>query len=114
MEGFIRHIKKFIIKGKIHGIKIARILKITHLLFVGDVVIYGRWAVEEWVSYKELLEFFCSASRIVASESKSLFLEYGLDASIKYQIQEMFPFQFKDVESRFKYFSFFFKPNNYQ
>ena len=46
------------------------------------------------------------------SESKTLFLEYGLDFITKDQIEGMFPFQFKEVESQFKYLGFFLNPIN--
>ena len=69
--------------GNIQGINIEKILRITHLLFVDDVVIFGKGVVEEWVVYKELLELFCNASRMEVSESKSVFLEYGMDTNEK-------------------------------
>ena len=61
VEGLSRLTNKETTAGKTHGIKIARILRITHLLFIDDAVLYGRGTIEEWDIYKELLELFCSA-----------------------------------------------------
>jgi hypothetical protein len=55
VEGLRRLIHEAKEEGKIEGIKIARILRITCLLFVDDVVLYGRGTVEEWIVYKGLI-----------------------------------------------------------
>lgn len=51
---------------------------------------------------------------MVVSESKSVFFAFGLELDEKEKIQGMFPFQFKEIDTRFMYLGFFFKSNNYK
>ena len=73
-------------EGRIEGIKIARFFIITHLLFVVVVVLFGRGNIQEWLSYKDILDLLNSSFGMVVSESKFVYLEYGLDALNKGQI----------------------------
>ena len=48
----------------ITGVKIISSLNITHLLFVYEVILFGIANLEEWEHYKELLDLFCSTTRM--------------------------------------------------
>lgn len=48
VEGLSRLIKKAKKDGRIEGIKMARVLNITHLFFVDEVVLFGKGTIEEW------------------------------------------------------------------
>ena len=50
--------------GLIAGVKITTSLNLTHLLFVYDVILFGLATLEEWEHYKEILNLFCSATRM--------------------------------------------------
>lgn len=78
------------------------------------MVLFELGFIEEWVVYKEMLETFCRATGMVVNETKSIFLEYGLDQSTKDHIIDMFPYQCQDVELGFKYLGFVLNPNNYK
>ena len=64
--------------------------------------------------YKELFEPFCRAIGMAVVESKSIFLEYGIDQSTKDHIIDMFPYKFQFVDLGFKYLGFMLKPNKYK
>lgn len=98
------HMEK--IEGNIRGIKIARVLSITHLLFLDDAVLFGTGSIEEWNTYKNLLDLFCSATGMAISDSKSMFLEFGISLEVKDHIHYLFPFNFMNLEQGFKLFGF--------
>ena len=64
--------------GKIKGLKISTLVRITHLLFVDDVMIFGEGDLGEWRHCKGLMDYFCLAARIFISDTKSTTLHYGI------------------------------------
>jgi hypothetical protein len=74
VEGFSRMLKKASSEGKFSGIKVAKGIAITHLLFVDDVVILGFGSVEEWIELKQLLSVFFEASGMEVNFQKCCFL----------------------------------------
>jgi len=40
---------------------VARGIRITHLMFVDDVIIFGNGNITKWEYYKEVLDLFCKA-----------------------------------------------------
>lgn len=58
VEGLSMLINKAKEDGETSGIKIARYLSITHLLFVDNVVLFGVGMIKEWFVYKNILYFF--------------------------------------------------------
>ena len=74
IEGLSRIILDEQHKGHIIRFQYSHSLLLTHLLFVDDVILYGVGTAEEWGSYKESLDFFCSATGMVFSSEKSSFL----------------------------------------
>jgi hypothetical protein len=113
VEGLSRLIKQATQEGRLVGIKISSVIKITHLLFVDDVLIFGKGSIEEWSVYKEILELFCSATGMMFSESKSSFMIVGLEANELTLIKQLLPFKFQLLDEGFKYLGFFLKPNSY-
>ena len=71
------------------------------------MVLFRRGTLSEWTAFKDILDLFSKATGMDSNDSKSTFLEYGMDLSTKDQLQNMFPFQFKEVENGFKYLGFF-------
>ena len=93
VEGMSKPINVVKEEGKFEGVKIYLVLRITHLLFVDDALLFGRGFMEEWQDYKVILELFCNASGMVVSQQKSTFMEFGLDEAFLRQIKTLFPFQ---------------------
>ena len=67
----------------------------------------------EWQVYKEILDQFCGSTFIDASESKSCFLENGVDEETLSQIGQLFPYQLNALNTGVKYLGYYLKPNNY-
>ena len=113
MEGLTRLIKEAQLDGRLDRVKISIVTRITHILFVHDVLLFGKVSIEEWSIYKEVLDLFCSATSMDFSHNKSMFLEVGLDGEVLSQIKLLLPFNIQPLESGFKYLVFFLKPNDY-
>ena len=101
-------------EGKIKGVKMSQIIKITHFLFVDDVILFGEGPQAEWHAYKDILDMFCNARGILISESKSTMLENRLEEEVLNQIPSLFPYEIKDLNLGFKYLGYNLKPNCYQ
>jgi hypothetical protein len=99
-----------VIEKKI-GVLVARGIRITHLMFVDDVIIFGNGNITKWEYYKEVLDLFCKATRMSFSLQKSLFLEAGWLAEELAILKEIIPFEVKPLDVGFKYLGFFLKPN---
>jgi hypothetical protein len=52
VEGLSRLILKLVEKGKIEGVLVANGIRITHLLFVDDVILFGNGFSHIMVSFK--------------------------------------------------------------
>lgn len=102
VEGLSKMLHKAKIDGGIESMKIGRILRITHLLFVDYVVLFGRGTLEEWSTYNVILDIFNNAIGMAINESKSIFLECDLDVGLKDQIETLFPFHFQQLDCSFK------------
>jgi hypothetical protein len=63
MEGLSLSLKKSHSEGKLTGIKVSRMVRILHLLFVDDVIIMSNASIIEWKEIHALLNAFCDASR---------------------------------------------------
>jgi hypothetical protein len=61
MEGLSLLLKKSQAEGRITGIKVLRLVKILHLLFVDDVLIMNNDRLLKWREISRLLMVFCSA-----------------------------------------------------
>jgi hypothetical protein len=58
MEGLSLLLKKIQAEGRITGIKVSRLVKILHLLFVDDVLIMTNASLLEWREISRLLKIF--------------------------------------------------------
>lgn len=76
------------------------------------MVLFGRGTLEKWTVF-EVLDVLCEASGMAMNDSKSIFMEYGVDISTIDEFQRLFPFTIKYLEDGFKYSGFYLKPNNY-
>jgi hypothetical protein len=77
VEGLSRILLKLVEDGKIEGVLVATGIRLTHLLFVDDVILFGKGTLLEWRVIKEALDLFCNAIGMSFSSQKSLFLEAG-------------------------------------
>ena len=60
-------------KKSIQGIRFSHSLSISHILFVDDMLIFGRGSMEEWSCYHSIISLFCYASGMMVSAEKMYF-----------------------------------------
>lgn len=70
MEGLIRLLKHGLEEGLITGIRISRLTKILHLLFVDDVLILSKESLTEWKVIDNIINLFCKASGLSVNINK--------------------------------------------
>jgi hypothetical protein len=95
--------------GNLTGVKVSRVVKILHLIFVDDVLIMTKASVEEWLLVKDILDHFCSASGSKINHSKSTFHHAGLQDADLARFKELFTYKFMELELGFKYLGYFIK-----
>jgi hypothetical protein len=78
MEGLSLALKRSKEEGLLTGIKVSRLYKIIHLLFVDDILILSKASIAEWQEIKRILDVFCKASGLLINEQKTTFLHYGV------------------------------------
>jgi hypothetical protein len=71
MEGLSILLKIVQSQGNLTGVKVSRLIKILHLLFVDDVLIMTDDSIHEWREIKKILQVFCRASGLQINWSKS-------------------------------------------
>jgi hypothetical protein len=94
MEGLSLLLKKGHVEGKLSGIKVSRIVKILHLLFVDDVLIMTNDSLQEWREIKEILKIFCCTTRLQINWSKSTFHYANMQDQTLEQLKGIFPYSF--------------------
>lgn len=58
LEGLSRLIYKAKREGNLQGVELSLVLKIAHLPFVDDVLLFGEGTMEEFKTYKSFLDWF--------------------------------------------------------
>ena len=61
-------------ENKIEGVLVEKGIRITHILFVNDILLLGNKTFTEWKVFKEVLDLFCKETGTDFSPHKSLFL----------------------------------------
>ena len=103
MEGLSLLLKNFIGEGILTGIKVSRLYKILHLLFVDDVLIMTRATLQEWWEIDKINYLFCKASRLIVNQSKTMVHYAGLTDIELAPFKNILPNTFSDLSSGFKY-----------
>jgi len=73
MEGLSLALKQSQAEGKITGIKVSRLIKVPHLLFVDDILIMTKASLSEWLEIKRQLDSFCGATVLMINAQKTSF-----------------------------------------
>jgi hypothetical protein len=109
MESLSILLKKRQEMGELIGVKVSRVVKILHLIFVDDVLIMTKASIEEWQLIKIILDQFCSASGLQINIRKSTFHHSGLEVVDLASLKDLFSFNFSDLTTGFKYLGYFIK-----
>jgi len=77
VEGLSRVIQSQVREKILEGVIVARGLRITDLMFVDDIILFGNGNLVEWKVYQEVPNLFCQAIGMAFSSQKSMLLEVG-------------------------------------
>jgi hypothetical protein len=103
MEGLILLLKNKFVEGNLTGIKVSRLIKILHLLFVDDVIIMTRESLIEWMEIGKPVFLFCKASGLLVNQSKTIVHYEGLTELELTPFKTLLPYNFSDLSNRFRY-----------
>jgi hypothetical protein len=97
MESISLLLRKNQSEGGLSGVKVSRVVKILHLIFVDDILIMSKASLEEWMLIKSLLELFCCASGLKVNLEKSTFHHSGLRGEDLERLKEAFEINFVEL-----------------
>ena len=90
-------------KWIIEGINISKIIRITHLLFVDDVMIFEKGSLGEWGRLKYILDKFSRSSGMLISDKKYIILHHGIEYNTLDSFRNLFrPYCFKPIDEGIK------------
>jgi hypothetical protein len=101
MEGLSLLLKNSFEEGIITGIKVSRLTKILHLLFVDDVLIMSKASLLEWREIDKLIFLFCKASGLSVNQTKSTVHFEGLTDLELVHYKSLLPYTFSDLSLGF-------------
>ena len=91
----------------------TQLIRITHLLFVYDVIIFSEGTKEDWISYNFILDILCNSTGMKITDTKSTFLKYEVEEQFIREFKYVFPYEIHKIDRGLKYLGCFLKPNNY-
>jgi len=86
---------------------VARGPRITNLMFVDDVILFGNGSIAKWESFKKVLDLFCKVIGMDFNSQNSVFLEAGWEVGELVLLKALLPFEVKPIDEDFKYMGFF-------
>ena len=100
--------------GTFRGIQISQDLKMTHLLFMDDVLIFCSGSVRELNTLYDILKLFSKVTGMEINVGKSTMSTHLLSDMERQEHLTLFPFNVGSLERGLKYPSFYLKPNDYR
>jgi len=111
MKSLSLSLKKAQADGLLMGIKVSRLIKVLHLLFVDDILVMSRASLAEWEKIQAILHVFCRASGLVINVQKLVFLYSGVAPENLQPLKDLLHFSCKELPMGFKYLGYLIKPN---
>jgi hypothetical protein len=96
-------------QGLISGIKVVRLTKILHILFVDDILLLTKASIEEWKEIERIIQLFCKVSGLRVNMTKSTIHFSGMVESELSDFKHTLPYKFSDLLVGFKYLGYYLK-----
>jgi hypothetical protein len=109
MEGLSLLLTKKNSEHFISGIKVSKLIKLVHILFVDDVLLLSKADLSEWVVILEVLQRFCSVSGLSINISKSTVHYWGLSEAELQIFKAAIPYTFLNLSDGFSYLGYLLK-----
>jgi hypothetical protein len=113
-EGLSRALTQATKSRDFQGILVEPGLRITHLLFVDNVLIFCSGRPRDAEKLLEIINLFWATNRIIINIQKSTINFVGLEMGEVDHFLSLFPFQTFDLSEGIKYLGFQLKPNDYK
>jgi hypothetical protein len=114
MEGLNILLKNSMESGSISGIKVSRLIKVLHILFVDDVIIMSKASLVEWKEIFKLISLFCRASGLSVNHTKTIVYYEGLSGDDLIPFKSLLPFDFCALSTGFKYLGYFLRTGTHR
>jgi len=92
---------------KISGIRVSRLIKILHILFVDDILIMKNTSINQWIEIDGIIKFFCKASGLRVNVQKPIALHAGLSKVDLAPYKTVLPYRFSLLSTGFRYLGFY-------
>jgi hypothetical protein len=109
MEGLSLSLSRGNDDHRISGIKVSKLLKIIHLMFVDDVLVMSKADPVEWRLILDILQAYCYVLGLCINSSKTIVHYWRLQDLELNQLQSILPFTFADLKFGFKYLGYYLK-----
>jgi hypothetical protein len=109
MEGLNLLIKNNITEGTITGIKVSKLIKVVHLLFVDDIIIMTKENINEWRVISNILQSFCNGHGLNDQQYKNYCSLRGINRLGFEPLKEILPYTFIELTTGFKYLGYYLK-----
>jgi hypothetical protein len=106
MEGLSILLKNSLERGSITSIKVSRLIKILHILFVDDVIIMSKASLSDWQEIDRLINLFCKALGMSLNQSKTTILYDGISKANLDPFKLILPYKFNHLSGGFKYLGY--------
>jgi hypothetical protein len=113
VEGLSRALAEARRSSTFHGVSFGNLVKLTHILFVDDVLIFCRCATIDCITLKNIVSLFNAAMSMIINENKLAIYLPKCNEYFKALFSNMFPFAIKEIGEGLKYLGFTIKPNKY-
>jgi hypothetical protein len=114
VEGLSKAIAQAAYSGDFGGILISHNLRLTHLLFVDDILIFCNGSHRDAEKLKEILDLFLKATGMQINKRKSTISMYSMRNEDTNLYKSLFSFEVQDFDDGIKYLGFYLKPNYYK
>ena len=97
---------KSIIELKISVVKVSKLYKIIHLMFVDDILLMSKADRTEWLFILDVLHIFCNVTGLSINSLKSTVHYWGVSEAELSTLNDSIPFPFLDLKDGLTYLGF--------
>jgi hypothetical protein len=103
LEGLSLLLKERKATRKSSSIRVSRMIKILHIVFVDDILIMKNTSINEWIEIDGIIKFFCKASGLKVNEQKAIVPHVGLSKADLALYMTILPYNFTMLTTCFRY-----------
>jgi hypothetical protein len=100
--------------GNFHGILIAPCHKITHLIFLDDIILFCNSRCRDVEKLDDILNMFHRATGMTINVQKSTIYFYRMEEEVEAFFKIVFPYKTLEFQEGIKYHGFHLKPNDHR